>query len=323
MLKRALLVLFLTSMSFAQVLKLAELNTRQVQALDRAKTVIIIPGGIIEEHGPYLPTYTDGYYDERLAQDLAERVAARPGWTAVLTPQMPLGTGGANVIGSKYVFPGSFTVRANTVRAVYMDLADAFGEQGFKWVFVIHNHGAPFNHRALDAAADYFNDTYHGKMVHLLGYVDTYLCCNTAEKMLTPAQLKENGFSVHASVGEHSSIMFFRPELVAKDVSSAPNVTGTSFADLVRIAKEPNWTGYFGAPKYASAAFGATEYFAEAQRVEEFAMAILDGKEVSGLKRYADFAESDPSSAEVARRALEAEAAQEKRQQEWLAKYKR
>jgi creatinine amidohydrolase/Fe(II)-dependent formamide hydrolase-like protein len=323
MLKRALLFLFLTSVSFAQVLKLAELNTRQIEALDRAKTVIIIPGGIIEEHGPYLPTYSDGYYDERVAHDLAERIAARPGWTAVLAPQIPLGTGGANIIGSKYVFPGSFTVRANTVRAVYMDLADAFGEQGFKWVFVIHNHGDPRNHRALDAAADYFNDTYKGKMVHLLGYVETYFCCNVADKYLTPEQMKENGFSVHGSASEHSSVMFLRPDLVPKDVSNAPNFTGTNFADLVRMAEQPNWTGYFGAPKYASAAFGAGRHFSEAQKVAEFAIAILDGKDLSGLKRYADVAESDPATAEVTRKTLEHEAAQDKRQQDWLAKHKR
>jgi creatinine amidohydrolase len=320
---RILLFLALSVTASAQVLKLAELNTRDVQALDRDKTVIIIPGGIIEEHGPYLPTYTDGYHDARVAQDLAERIAARPGWTAVLTPQIPLGVGGANVIGLKYAFPGSFTVRSNTLRAVYMDLADAFGEHGFKWIFAIHNHGDPRNHRAIEAAADYFNDTYQGKMVHLLGYVETYFCCNLAEKFLTPEQIKENGFSVHASVGEHSSVMFLRPDLVAKDVSSAPNFTGTNFGDLVKIAKKPEWKGYFGAPKYASAALGAAQHFAETEKIVEFAIGILDGRDVSGLKRYADLAASDPADAEVTGKAWEHDAVQEKRQQEWLAKRKR
>jgi hypothetical protein len=42
-------------------LRLAEMNADQVRALDHEKTVILIPGGIPEEHGPYLPVYTDGY----------------------------------------------------------------------------------------------------------------------------------------------------------------------------------------------------------------------------------------------------------------------
>ena len=28
-----------------------------------------------------------------------------------------------------------------TLRAVYMDLANELGEQGFRWVFLVHNHG--------------------------------------------------------------------------------------------------------------------------------------------------------------------------------------
>src|SRR6185436_5832366 len=124
----------------AQVLRVAELNTEQIRALDRAKTAVILVGGILEEHGPYLPSFTDGYFSERLAGDLAESIAARPGWTALLFPTVPLGYGGANEIGRKYSFPGSYNVRADTLRAVYMDLADALGEQGFRWVFVVDNH---------------------------------------------------------------------------------------------------------------------------------------------------------------------------------------
>ena len=36
----------------AQIYSLADLNTEQIRQLDRARTVVIIPGGIMEEHGP-------------------------------------------------------------------------------------------------------------------------------------------------------------------------------------------------------------------------------------------------------------------------------
>ena len=45
----------------ARVHRLAEMNTEQIRALDRARTVILIPGGIMEEHGPYLPSYLTGF----------------------------------------------------------------------------------------------------------------------------------------------------------------------------------------------------------------------------------------------------------------------
>jgi hypothetical protein len=38
----------------AQVYKLAELNIEQIRKLNRQETVILLPGGILEEHGPYI-----------------------------------------------------------------------------------------------------------------------------------------------------------------------------------------------------------------------------------------------------------------------------
>jgi Creatinine amidohydrolase len=75
----------------AQILRIGEMNTQQIQALDLSKTVVLIPGGILEEHGPYLPSYTDGYADEAYTWELAKAIVARPGWTVVLFPQIPLG----------------------------------------------------------------------------------------------------------------------------------------------------------------------------------------------------------------------------------------
>jgi creatinine amidohydrolase len=129
------LVAWIAAPAAGQVYRVAEMSTEQIRALDRARTVVILPGGILEQHGPYLPSYTDGYRNERLAATLAEAVVTRPGWAALVFPAVPLGTGGANEIGRKYVFPGTYAVRSTTLRAVFMDLATELGEQGFRWMF--------------------------------------------------------------------------------------------------------------------------------------------------------------------------------------------
>ena len=72
-----------------------------------------------------------------------------------------------------------------TLRAVYMDLASELGEQGFKWIFLVHNHGAPNHHIALNQASDYFHDTYGGTMVHLFGLKPVFLCCGTKDTFLS------------------------------------------------------------------------------------------------------------------------------------------
>src|SRR5262249_53015642 len=116
--------------AFAQIYNVKEMNTEQIKALDREKTVVLLPGGILEEHGPYLPSFTDGYRNERLTEALANAIVERPGWKVLIFPLIPLGTSPANTLGQKYVFPGSYTVRPATLRAVVMDLATDLGEQG-------------------------------------------------------------------------------------------------------------------------------------------------------------------------------------------------
>ena len=300
----------------AQILKIGEMNTQQIQALDLPKTVVLIPGGILEEHGPYLPSYTDGYADDAYTRELAKAIVARPDWTVVLFPQIPLGNDPANTIGGKTVFPGSYPVRMATLRAIYMDLANELGDQGFRWIFLVHNHGAPNNHKALNQASDYFHDVYGGTMVHLFGLKPVFLCCGSKEKMLSAKQLAEEGFSVHAGADEQSQLLFLRPEFVPAGYRSAPSLTGANFADLVRIAKAEGWPGYFGAPRLATAAMGAQEFALSSQSVNAMALQILDGLDSRKIPRYAD--EMDPLNVVGENAELQHEQAVEKRESDWL-----
>jgi ketosteroid isomerase-like protein len=114
----------------AQVMRVADMNTAQIRALDRSKTVVLLPGGILEEHGPYLPAYTDGLLSERLTQELAQAIAAKkPGWRVLIFPQVALGASGSNELGGHFVFPGTYAVRPVTLRAVFLDLSAALVEQ--------------------------------------------------------------------------------------------------------------------------------------------------------------------------------------------------
>ena len=164
-----LLALLMPLAASAQVLRVSEMNTAQIASLDKKQTAVIVTGGILEQHGPHLPAGTDTYMNEWWAQSLAEAIARRPGWKVLMLPTVPLGTSGANVLGAKYSFPGTYTVRPETERAVFMDMASELGEQGFRWIFVIHNHGSPLHNLMLDQAGDYFHDTYGGRMVNLPG----------------------------------------------------------------------------------------------------------------------------------------------------------
>jgi creatinine amidohydrolase len=305
-----------TQPASAQIYKLAEMNTRQIQALDRQHTVVLIPGGILEEHGPYLPSYTDGYAIQAYTGALAAAIVARPGWTVVVFPQIPLGNDPANTIGAVRSFPGSYPVRKATLRAIYMDVASELGDQGFRWIFLVHNHGAPNNHKALNEASDYFHDTYGGTMVHLFGLTPVFECCGTKDTFLSKEARAEEGFTVHAGADEHSQLFFLQPDLIAPDFGKAPSLTAHDFADHVRIATSKGWPGYFGAPRFATAAMGAQEFERSSQTLIKVALEILDGKDPRTIPRYVDH--MNPLNVAGEQGELDYERTVEKRQQDWL-----
>jgi hypothetical protein len=160
-------------------------------------------------------------------------------------------------------------------------------------------------------------------MVHLFGLWSLRQCCEEpAERLLGPDGVKENGFSVHAGAGEHSSLLFHRPDLVSPAVAGAPTVRGESFADLVRLARGPGWAGYFGAPRLATAALGAQVYLQERDLLVAVALRVLDGGDLAGERRYADVMHTDPPVRAVDEAADAEDARRERRQQEWLARRK-
>lgn len=300
----------------AQVLKVADLTAEDILRLDRAKTVVLIPGGILEEHGPYPPIFTDGYLNERLTQSLAAAIVTRqPGWRVLVFPTVPLGNSGANDIGRRYAFTGTFTVRFETLRTVFMDLADELGAQGFRWIFIAQLHGAPNHSRALDDAGDYFHDTFGGRMVHLAGLTSVF----SAIEGPKPAAAKtEDGLPIHSGMDETSWLLHLRPDLVRPGYRTAPANGDDTMDGLVRIASAPNWPGYFGSPRLATDAHGAAIWNhlnAEATRV---ALTILEGADPRQLPRFGQAMTTSKVDVELDAASRAAEAKRVARQQQWL-----
>ncbi len=300
----------------AHVRRVAELTVPEIARLDRARTAVILPGGILEEHGPYLPAYADGYLNERLADSLAAAIASRPGWTALVFPPIPLGNSGANDIGGRFSFPGTYTVRFETLRAVFLDLADELGEQGFRWVFLVHLHGGPNHSRALDQAGDYFRHAFGGRMVHLAGLLSVI---GAMEGPKSAEARAADGLVIHSGMDETSLLLHLRPDLVSREHLAATDEADSSMAGLIRLARAPGWPGYFGAPRLATAAHGQAIWRAIADSAVGAALRILDGADPSRLARYATAMAASPPDVRLDAASRRAEAARARRQQAWLA----
>jgi creatinine amidohydrolase/Fe(II)-dependent formamide hydrolase-like protein len=280
----------------AQIVRVGDLNTAQIRALDRSKTVVLLTGGMLEEHGPYLPAGTDAILSSQLALEVAQSIVAKkPGWTVLAFPQIPFGSAGSNEIGSHFSFPGTYAVRPSTLRAVFMDLASELGDQGFRWIMVVHVHGAPPHIRAIDEAGDFFHDTYGGRMVNLWDLVPVISGWgNAMVSSMTDMEKKEDGASLHGGMDEHSLMLHLSPQLVSSGYKTAAAVTGQTTEESFAEAKKPGWPGYLGSPRLATAALGEKIWKAFSAAASEQTLKILDGADPSAIPRYADILEKNP-----------------------------
>ena len=331
MLIRVLLLVIVAALSWsttnAQVYRVAQMNVDQIRAQDKQKTVVVLPGGVLEQHGPHLPSYSDGYMNEWLTEKLAEAIVARPGWAVLVFPTIPLGHGGANEIGGKYVFPGTYSVRRSTLRAIFMDLAAELGEQGFRWVFVMHGHGSPYHNLMLDQASDYFRDSYGGRMVNLFGLEPTpdqltKLKLTHARAVSSELERKESGqFDVHAGFSETSRLLFLRPDLVNPIYSKLTPFSANNPVELFQVARTQDWPGYISSPRLARVDYGAKAMAYSAAETNAMALAILDGLiDEREVPRYANFMLSMKPLVTGLEGSSRYEAEVERKQREWMKK---
>ena len=309
---------FLFSVSAtAQIYHIAEMNSEQIRGLNREKTVVILPGGILEEHGPFLPTFTDGYWNEELTRELAKKITARAGWSAVIFPTIPLGNSGANDIGGKFSFPGTYAVRFETLRSIFMDLGSELGEQKFRWVFIVHGHGAPNHNRALDQAGDYFRDAYGGRMVNLTGLLPVISAWDGKKN---DAERKEDGLPIHAGMDETSMMLALQPDLVNPDYKSAKPFASGKMEDLIGLARSKDWLGYFGSPRLANRQQYANGWELALKEAINLAMKILDGLDERTIPRFGDEMKKSAPDVALDNASLKHEAAIRQKQERWLKK---
>lgn len=107
---------------------------------------VLLPIAVIEEHGPHLGLGAD-VYQTCLWCQLTRQVLETRGVKALIAPSYYWGMNRST--GS---FPGSFTVRESTFKAILYDLHDSLRQWGFEYVLSLNLHGDGTHNRVLHYA---------------------------------------------------------------------------------------------------------------------------------------------------------------------------
>ncbi|MGC5025417.1 MULTISPECIES: mycofactocin biosynthesis peptidyl-dipeptidase MftE [unclassified Tsukamurella] len=123
-----------------------ELNSLTWPEVPPAGSVLVVPVGSVEQHGPHLPLDTDTRVAAVIARRAVERLASAPGpdGAVVLAPALPYGASGEHED-----FPGTVSIGTAALELVLVEL----GRSASRWaarIAFVNGHGG--NLDALRAA---------------------------------------------------------------------------------------------------------------------------------------------------------------------------
>ncbi len=229
------------------VLDFARLTWEEVRDLDRTKAVAILPVGAVEAHGPHLPLATDVIIAETMARAAGARLAAR-GYDALLLP--PLAYTAADFAAG---FPGTVSLRPDTVTAVLVDLARSLGRHGLRVLGVANAHLDPGHVAALEAAVAQQRSETAARIVFP----------DVTRKPWAPRLTEEfRSGACHAGRYESSIVMAACPELVRESIRRSLPANPCSLSVAIRSGQTSfeaagGPRAYFGSPADAGVDEGA------------------------------------------------------------------
>src|SRR5260370_593622 len=117
-------------------MRLAERPYQEAARLARdPRSVVILPLGAVEQHGPHLPLLVDWLGAEALAQTVAPHLE-RAGYRVILAPALPYG---ASPLAARW--PGTVSLTPGTLRRVIVEIVAGLAGHGFRR-FVLANYQA-------------------------------------------------------------------------------------------------------------------------------------------------------------------------------------
>ena len=113
---------------------MADMTWQEVEKAAKEGAIILLPTAVIEEHGPHMGCGVDTYLAYQTCK-LTRRELESKGIKTLIAPPFYWG-----INRTTHVFPGTFTVRPETMKALLEDILRSLKSWGFKQVYNINWH---------------------------------------------------------------------------------------------------------------------------------------------------------------------------------------
>lgn len=270
---------------------MANMTWPEVERSAQSGAVVLIPLGVIEQHGPHLALGTDTFSAHSVCCLVKQKLEYR-GKSCLIAPPFYWGVNQATG-----AFPGSFSSRESTMSACLYDICASLASFGFKKAYGVNFHGDPLHMRpivngfrdatgtlkieakyAIDRAQiSYLNEQFAD--MSLTGDEPYILPTGPEDKALVCFGRHTNN-ELHAGGRETACMMAFHPETVRLDIAKELPVVIPSKEELVKWvagegSREMTPRGYVGAPAEYVSVDGLAMYMNQADLIVKSIMEDL------------------------------------------------
>jgi creatinine amidohydrolase len=246
----------------------AYLNWKQVDALPRESTLLVLPTAAIEQHGHHLPLATDTLINNLL---LGKALAKLPGELPVYAlPPVHFGKSNEHV-----GFPGTLSLSASTFMAVLRDLGASISAAGFHKLVLYNTHGG--NNGLVDVMARDLRADFKLRTFTLQGSGGT---------KFEGLSEQERAYGFHAGEVETAFLLASVPELVDRSAYTSNYIADVTKPEMLLPENAPAtfaWvtrdiapSGVMGDPRPATAEKGALWLDQAATRIAAALKAMLE-----------------------------------------------
>lgn len=196
-------------------LVLQDMSWVDVKEYLKTGDMVIIPLGSTEQHGPHLPLGTDFYE----ALEISKKISARTG-----VPVAPVVMAGYSYYHSG--FPGSLSLKPETLEAVLFETAEMLIKYGFKKFMFLNYHGG--------------NSGAEANVIHRINHTTEAAAVKIGIGASFEKREEEPApFDYHAGIGETSNMLYLKPELVRMERAEKPEMTfSPQMKEIQRLMKE-------------------------------------------------------------------------------------
>jgi len=232
---------------------MANMTWTEIKQHADQNAIVLLPMGVIEEHGPHLCLATDIYSAHIYCLSVKQKLKDK-GYQAIIAPPFYWG-----ICQAGNGFIGSFNIRPDTAKALLFDMITSLKDFGFKSVFCINGHG-DVEHKvtavnAFKEACEQLDITacfpYDSFMTDFLGFPKDepyFYEIKPSQIQVSTAEVPD----VHAGDVETAIINAYYPDLVDQEKAKAlPDVAlGNNFEAWMfgGQLKQLSPQGYLGSP---------------------------------------------------------------------------